>query len=284
MRKYLRTICFNGALCIALIALSACGPEGTTPKGIVAIVYTDLTKSINDEIADRQKQNIEQLFQQLPWDTKFFLFSIDQGSNKPTTYEFIPKITHIGNSNDEKKAEKDPEDNQKAKDTTEKEKLNSKLNSYHTSIVRQNGFVSCISNKLNFLLETIRDKRKSFPEHEIRIFFYSDMIEQCDNSFDGERLTFEKYKDDREEEKHLQDIQKRIEEGFHPANLNINLRAIGTKLYIILTSQDDKQSLETLKKLWNSFFKKLGLAPEDIYWTIGNEPYFWSPPTRILNT
>jgi hypothetical protein len=161
------------------------------------------------------------------------------------------------------------------KKTTELEKLRSSLDSYHASISAETGPVSCISNKLNSLVDVIANKRSSFPEYETRLFFYSDMIEQCQNSFDGKPSTFEKYPDDREEEKHLQDLQKRIEGNFDPANPNKNLKSMGTKLYIILTSQDDKQSLRTLKSLWNSFFVKLGLAPDDIVWANSNEVYFW---------
>jgi hypothetical protein len=79
---------FTCALCAALIALSGCGRlEGLDKhippqkKRILAIVYTDLTKSIDEQTANRQKQNIEELFQNLPPDANFFLFSIDTGTN-----------------------------------------------------------------------------------------------------------------------------------------------------------------------------------------------------------
>jgi hypothetical protein len=276
MRKHLPTIFFACTLCIALIGLSACWKDGPKkPKGIVAIVYADLTKSINKEIAERQKENIGELFKKLPWNTKFFLFSIDRGSSQPTIYEFTPKITIVTDTKEEMAAKKDPENNQTAKETTEYEKLNSSLNSYHAAIASQQGMVSCISNKLNFLLDRVRDKTESFPEHEIRVFFYSDMIEQCENSFDGKPLNLKRVANDKEEAKYLQDIQARIEQNFEPAN---NLNSMGTKIYIIRTSQDDKQNLKTLTAIWDSFFKKLGLATEDIDWTNSNEPYFWAFP------
>ena len=107
------------------------------------------------------------------------------------------------------------------------------------------------------------------------------MIEQCQNSFDGKPLTFAKYSDDSKEVAHLEDIQKiDIEKNFVPASPDKNPKSMRTKVYIVLTSQDDKQSLRSLKAIWNNFFGKLGLAPEDVRWNIGNEPYFWTltPP------
>jgi len=62
------------------------------------------------------------------------------------------------------------------------------------------------------------------------------MIEQCQNSFDDKPLTFARHINDVEETKHLEDIQKRIEKSFEPAKANKNLKTIGAKIYIILTS------------------------------------------------
>lgn len=262
----------------ALIASSQCGridePSPPKKKGIVALVYTDLTKSINDETANRQKQNIGELFQDLPEGSKFYLFSIDRGTNKPSIYEFVPKFIEPKNPKEEDQLKVEIENTKKAKESTEIEKLRSSLNSYHASITSEKGPVSCITNKLNSLVDMIANKRASFPDYEIRLFFYSDMIEQCQTSFDGKPLTFEKYTDDAEEGKHLQDIQKRIEQNFEPANPKKDLKSMETKVHIILTSQDDKQSLRSLKTIWNNLFGKLGLSPEEIVWANGNEEIF----------
>ena len=278
--RLLLTILIGVGLFTALIASSGCGrldvPVAPKPKGILAIVYSDLTKSINEETANRQKRNIEELFQNLPHDSKFYLFSIDRGTNKPSIYEFLPKFTEVKNAEDEDKLKEDIANIKKAKETTEFEKLKASLDSYQASITSERGPVSCISNKLNLLADMIANKRAGYPGYEIRLFFYSDMIEQCQNSFDSKPLNFERYSGDSEEAKHLQDIQKRINANFDPASTNKNLKSMGAKIYIILTSQDDKQSLRTLKTLWDSFFGKLGLAPEDIVWTNSNELYFWT--------
>jgi hypothetical protein len=286
MIRHLLSISFCAGLFTALIALSGCGcidcPVPPKKKGIVALVYTDLTKSINDETANRQKRNIEELFQSLPYDSKFYVFSIDRGTNKPSIYEFLPKFIEPKTPREEDQLTEEIATTKKAKESTELEKLRSSLDSYHAAIISERGPVSCISNKLNSLTDMIAIKRSSVPEYEIRLYFYSDMIEQCQNSFDGKPLTFEKYPDDTEEAKHLQDIQKRIEANFQPANPNKNLKSMGTAIQIILTSQDDKQSLRTLKTLWNSFFGKLGLSPEDIVWANGNEECFWKLNERCL--
>ena len=282
MSRHLLSISFCAGLFVALIALSGCDGIGIdTPvppkkKGIVAIVYTDLTKSIDEQTATRQKRNIEELFQSLPYDSKFYLFSIDRGTNKPSIYEFLPKFIEVKNPKDEDQLKEDIAKTRKDKETTELEKLRSSLDSYHASITGEKGPVSCISNKMNSLVDMIANKRSSFPQYDIRLYFYSDMIEQCQNSFDSKPLTFERYPDDSEEATHLQDIQRRIAENFEPANANKNLKTMETKMHIILTSQDDKQSLRSLKTIWNSFFGKLGLAPEDIIWTNGNENIFWT--------
>lgn len=285
MIRNILSISFCAGLFAALLTSSWCGPGGggnriVQPpiKGIVALVYTDLTKSINDQTATRQKQNVRELFQNLPGDSKFYLFSIDRGTNKPSIYEFHPRFTEIKNAEDEYKVREELANTKTAKESTELEKLQSSLDSYHTSITSEKGPVSCISNKLNSMADMIASKRVSFPGYEIRLYFYSDMIEQCQNSFDSKPLTFERNPDDSKELAHLQDIQNRIEKNFQPAGPDKNLKAMRTKIHIILTSQDDKQSLSTLKTIWNSFFGKLGLAPEDIDWTIGNEPYFWTLP------
>ena len=279
MIRHLLSISFCAGLFAALIALSGCeGLDTPVPpkkKGIVAIVYTDLTKSIDEKTATRQKRNIEELFQNLPYDSKFYLFSIDRGTNKPSIYEFLPKFIEVKNPKDEDQLKEEIANTKKAKESTELEKLRSSLGSYHASISSENGPVSCISNKLNSLVDMIANKRSSFPEYDLRLYFYSDMIEQCQNSFDGKPLTFERNPDDSEEAKHLQDIQKRIKDHFEPANPSKDLKSMETKVHIILTSQDDKQSLRSLKIIWNSFFGKLGRAPEDIVWANGNEESFW---------
>jgi len=274
MTRRLLSISLCPALFAALFALSKCDPEPPKKKGIVAIVYTDLTKSIDNETADRQKRNIEELFQNLAPASKFYLFSIDRGTNKPSIYEFIPRFTEIKNAEDEDKVNEEISNTKKAKESTELEKLNSSLNSYHASIAGERGPVSCISNKLNSLLDMIGNKKASFPDYEIRVFFYSDMIEQCENSFDGKPLTFQRAANDKEETKHLQDIQNRIEQNFEQGSPKKNLKSMDTKIYVVLTSQDDKQSLKNLKTIWNSFFGKLGLQPEDLVWANGNEDYF----------
>ena len=283
IRRLLLSLSFSAGLFAALIAFSGCdGLDTRVPpkkKGIVAIVYADLTKSIDEQTATRQKRNIEELFQNLPYDSKFYLFSIDRGTNKPSIYEFLPKFIEVKNPKDEDQLKEEIANTRKAKESTELEKLRSSLNSYHSSISSQNGPVSCISSKLNSLVDMIANKRSSFPEYDIRLYFYSDMIEQCQNSFDGKPLTFERYTDDSEEAKHLQDIQRRIKQNFDPANPNKDLKSLQTKVHIILTSQDDKQSLRSLKTIWNSLFEKLGLSPDDIVWANGNEEIFSKLPS-----
>lgn len=257
--------------------LLGCGEIKSLPqnKGVVAIVYADLTGSINEEIANREKKNIGELFRKLPADTKFYLFSIDKGTSKPDIYNFLPEFTTVHTAADEDKLKEEIEDNRKAKETTEFAKLNSSLNSYHDSIARQKGPVSCISNKLNSLLDMIENKKRSYPDYEIRVYFYSDMIEDCQNSFDGKPLVFKRSATDIDEEKHLQDIQNRIEKNFSQGGAQKEPKFVETKIYIILTSQDDKQSLGNLKKIWNRLFEKLGVAPKDIVWGNGNESSFW---------
>jgi hypothetical protein len=274
------------SLSIALAASSYCGggggnvtPPPPTPskkKGIVAIVYADLTKSIDKNIANRQKENIGELFKQLPVNTKFFLYSIDRGTNKPDIYKFTPPtFIKIRVESDRDRLKKQIDDTQTNKETTEFDNLNRSLNSYYSSITNQKGPVSCIANKLTTLLDTIGNKTASYPEHEIRLFFYSDMIEQCQSSFDGKPANLEKHANDKEEAKYLQDLQQRIEQNFVQAGSEKNLKSMGTKVYIVLTSQDDKQNLQALKTIWNTFFKKLGLNPEDLVWANGNEELFW---------
>lgn len=284
MSKCRPSICFCAALLAALIGLSACkGIDTPLPpqkKAILAIVYTDLTKSIDEQTAMRQKENIQQLFQKLPYDTKFYLFSIDRGTSKPSIYKFLPDIPEVKTAKDEVRLEKAKENIETAKKTTELEKLNSSLNAYHSSITKQKGPVSCISNQLNALIDTTSGMRADSPDYDIRVFFYSDMIEQCQNAFDAKPLDFERHENDSEEEKHLADIQSRIEQNFEQASPEKNLKSLGASIYIILTSQDDKQSLRTLKTIWNSFFTKLGLVPNEVVWSNGNGERFWrlAPP------
>jgi len=263
-----------------LVGLSGCGIDDAfkgqnQKKGIVAIVYSDLTESINEEIANREKQNIGELFQKLPAATKFYLFSIDRGTNKPDIYSFAPQFTIVRKVSDQEKVKQEIEENRIAKETTELAKLNASLNSYHTSITGQKGPVSCIANKLNSLLDMVGNKTAGHSGYEVRLYFYSDMIEECENSFDGKPLSFRRDPDDSDEKKHLQEIQTRVEENFEQAAPPRDLKSMGAKIYIILTSQDDKQTLVTLKKIWNKLFAKLGFAPEDIVWANGNEDRFW---------
>jgi len=123
----------------------------------------------------------------------------------------------------------------------------------------------------------VANKTAGHPEYEVRLYFYSDMIEECENSFDGKPLSFRRNPHDSDEKKHLQQIQTRIDESFEQAAPPRDLKSMGAKIYIILTSQDDKQTLVTVKKIWNKLFAKLGYAPEDITWANGNEDSFWRP-------
>lgn len=273
-------ICLSLVLLVAIsFGLSGCWIDEKFPphqtKGLVAVVYSDLTGSINDETATRQKQNIGKLFQELPAETKFFLFSIDQGTSKPDIYYFVPKATEVVDAATEAKADQEKQTWKTEKATVETNKLNASLDGYHKSIVNEKRAVSCIANKLNSLLDMVTNKTTNDPGCEVRVYFYSDMIEDCENSFDGKPLLFKRLANDAQEEKHLQEIQLRIEKNFEQVGPQRNLKSMGARIYIILTSQDDKQRLVTLKKLWNQLFAKLGFAPEDITWSIGNEESFW---------
>lgn len=286
MNKYRLRIFTCVALCAALIALSGCteiGKNVTPPrkKSILAIVYADLTKSINETTANRQKRNIETLFQRLPYDAKFYLYSIDRGASKPSIYEFLPTFTPIVDTETEELVQEEIEKTIADKKGTELEKLKSSLDSYHASIAREKGPVSCISNKLNGLIDTINVNKA--PEYDIRIYFYSDMIEQCQNSFDAKPLDFERYDNDSQEAKHLADIQGRIDKNFEQANPKRNLKSMDAKVYIILTSQDDKQSLKTLKTIWSNFFGKLGLSSDEIVWANNNGDGFWTLDSTPLS-
>lgn len=259
------------------LALAGCDIDKPTPhvkEGFVAIVYADLTRSINDETANRIKRNVAELFRNTPPNTNFYLFSVDRGTSKPDIYEFIPHFSEIKLASDEDKVKKEMEDNQKTKADVELKKLKDSLDSYHALIASQKGPVSCLTNKLNSLSDMIRNKSSNYPDYEIRVYFYSDMIEDCSNSFDGKPLAFKRSANDDEEEKHLQDIQHRIDKNFH----QVELKSLHPKVYVVLTSQDDKQSLANLKMLWSKFFDKLGVDTGDIFWGVGNEESFWKMP------
>ena len=267
----------TAVLFLTAMVLSNCDPDRAfrsqnKKKGVVAIVYSDLTKSIDKNTADRQKQNIAKLFQNLPVDTKFFLSAIDRGTNRPTIYEFVPTLAPITDAKSEKFREKQLQEYKQAKETAELEKLNASLSSYYDAIAPQKGAVSCITNKLNSLNNEIANKKASFPGYDIRVFFYSDMIEDCENSFDGDPLTFERYANADKETKHLEEIQNRIHKNFQQVPPENNL---GAKVYIVLTSQDDKQRSTTLKTIWGGLFDKLGVPTHSVCWANGNEEYFW---------
>jgi hypothetical protein len=273
------TLSFGVVFFGILLASSACKIDDAfrsqnKKKGVVAIVFTDLTKSVNKEVADRQRQNIGELFQKLPGDSKFFLFSIDRATSKPSIYQYLPTLTPIKKAADESKRKKELADIEEAKRTTEFEKLNSSLTDYYDSISGQTGAVSCIANKLNPLLDTIRNKQADFPGYDIRVYFYSDMIEQCQNSFDDKPLSFERYSDAVAEEKHLKDIESRIAKNF-PASSGRSLKSMGARLYIIHNAHEDKQNPTNLRALWDSIFEKMGLPADEIVWSNGNEERFW---------
>lgn len=247
------------------------------------MVYTDLTKSIDEDTATRQKRNIATLFQNLPYDAKFYLYSIDRGTNKPSIYEFLPKFTPITDAISQDTVKQEIVKTIADKQGAELDNLNSSLNTYHASIASEKGPVSCISNKLNSLIDTADNNLGNSTDYDVRIFFYSDMIEQCQNSFDAKPLNFARYANDSQEQKHLADIQNRIDKNFDPVSPKMNLKTLDAKVYIILTSQDDKQSLKTLKIIWGSFFKKLGLSPEEITWATGNGERFWTLDSKALS-
>src|SRR5260370_37208237 len=224
------SICLGfGLLIAASFSLSSCWIDERFPtaktKGLVAIVYSDMNGSINDETAIRQKQNIGKLFQRLPVETKFFLFSIDQGTSKTDIYDFGREPTVVKDAATEAKAEREKDQWKKEKETVETNKLNASLDSYRTSIAKQRGPVSCIANKLNSLLDMVANKITNEPGCEVRVYFYSDMIEECENSFDGKPTVFTRYPNNAQEEKHLQDIQTRIDKDFEQIGPPKNLKS-----------------------------------------------------------
>lgn len=256
-------------------------PKPPKKKGIIAIVFADLTGSINEETANRVKRNVGELFKQLPAETNFYLYTIDRGTSKPDIYNFTPKFTEIKVDSDEEKRKEETANNQELKNTIELEKLNKSLNDYQNYISSQKGAVSCLSNKLNFLSDSIKNKSDSYPEYAVKIYFYSDMLEECENSFDGKPLDFKKKATDAEEEKHLQEIENRIGKGFNSTLQFKDLKSLRTKIHVILTSQDDKQELGKLKTLWAKIFGKFGYLEEDIndktyfYWGDGTDKILW---------
>jgi hypothetical protein len=260
------------------VAFSGCGIvhafKGQN-KQIFAIVYTDLTESISKEVADREKQNIAQLFQKLPADSQFYLFEIDRGTSSPDIYESVPHFTVVRKVSDLEKRKQEIEKYQHEKETTELVKLNTALNSYQGSIAGQKGPVSCVTNKLNALLDQVANSIVGHPEYEVRLYFYSDMIEECEKSFDGKPMSFLRNPHDNEERAHIQEIEKRIDENFQQADPPKDLKSMGAKIYIMLTSQDDKQTLVTLKKIWGRLFASLGLPEKDIVWANGNSDLLW---------
>lgn len=271
----IKLACFKLVILLALFS-STCNEVKTPEKkrGVVAIVYVDLTGSINKDTADRVKRNIVELFQKLPTDSKFYLYSIDRGTSKPDIYNFVPTFTKIQTASDEDKVKAEAVECEKQKQTTELEKLTASLDSYHNSIAPQTGAVSCLTNKLNSLVDIVKNKSKSFPNYDLRVYFYSDMIEECDTSFDGKPLDFKKSLKNGSEEKHIQEIEERVEKNF-TFNTPQNLKAMGATIYVILTSQDDKQNLNTLKNIWGDFFAKLGFTLDDVFWDLGNDDSFW---------
>jgi hypothetical protein len=278
---------FMGVLLLAIVSccFSACGNGNggiSKPKkeGVVAIVYVDLTGSINEDTANRVQKNIGELFLKLPPESKFYLYSIDKGTSKPDIYNFVPTFTKVAIATDEDKRKEEIENNKVLRANIELPTLNKELNTYHTLISSQKGAVSCLTNKINSLLDFVRNKSDSYPNYELRVYFYSDMIEECENSFDGMPLDFKKKPNEIKEKEHLQEILNRIEKGF-PLVQSRDLKSLGTKIHIVLTSQDDKQSYRQLKIIWGKIFEKFGYNAEDIdkkdyfYWGDGTDEILW---------
>ena len=282
-----------GLLLLSIVSciFSVCCHGGVAPvkersrkkEGVVAIVYVDLTGSINEEIATRVKENIGKLFKNLPAETKFYLYSINGGASNPDIYNFVPTIiaiTDIKVASDETKRENQIKESEMLKETTEFEKLNNALNTYQTLISNQKGPVSCLTNRLDSLWEIVKNKRDSNPNYEVRVYFYSDMIEECNNSFDGKPLDFKRKANEIEEEKQFQEILRRVEKGF-PANPLNDLKSLGAKIHIVSTSHTDRQNLRQLKMIWAKIFEKNGYTAEDInnkdyfYWGDGTDEIIW---------
>ena len=271
-------------VCVILLILSFTACNGVKPppkkEGIIAIVFADLTGSINEETANKLKTNVKELFNNLPPQSKFYLYSIDKGTSKPPIFEYVPVLPPIESAADEYTANKKIEELGLRKANEESARLQNALNVYYDSISKQKGAVSCLTNKLNILGDSVTNKSISYPNHELRIYFYSDMIEDCENSFDGKPLNFERKPNDLQEQAHADEINTRIEKNVSQLK---KIRDLETKIHIILTSHDDKQELSKLKSIWAKLFNKFGYQLEDFnndkyfYWDTANNKIIWEP-------
>jgi hypothetical protein len=272
-------------LSLVLVSSTACRPD---PKQdhpddrdhADAIVYVDLTGSVNQQVAGRVIENVEKLFTDTPPETRFYIYAIDRGTSKPDIYHFTPDIPRGDRPTDQANRNQSLKEIPDRKRSEERGKLDTALKRYLADISHQRGPVSCLTNKLNALWDVAKAKRDSDPDCDLKIYFYSDMIEECENGFDGKPLDFKRKQDATQEKRHLDEIFERIA-GFH-LDPSMNLKDLGAKIHVVQASQNDKEDYQQLRAIWTRLFEKLGYSRDDLskkeyfYWGDGADDILWN--------
>lgn len=242
----------NKILFIILLFISFnCKPKELETKSFI-IAYCDMSKSIDEATKDLVIGNVQNLISKLPYNSIFYLYSINHSTGSSQLMEFSKekKLDDFGSTPSELR-------NQEIKiDSSERKAKINIRNSLLSAYEKDNGGDnSCILNKFS----RASDLFKSFGKGEFYIFIFSDMIEDCDKSILNMDISMEQNKS---VESNLNVIENSWDNAPNLARLNV-------KPYIIYTSSPEELSSNSIsydqvRVLWNNIFKKLGYSDKHI--------------------
>lgn len=228
----------------------SCG-SGVAKKKKHAIIYCDLSSSVDSNAINEVRKKTITVIRYLPFGSKVDLYPI--GANplsEPLWSEAIPvpEYSHLESSIDEA---------YRNRDSVALRFANKIIQEYKAkqSIIDKSTRNSCIIGTLPGLADKIKSASKK--EYEIEVIYFSDMLECCDLPI---KICMEgKHKQSKES------IMKVINES-NELNFNLN-NMIGNHIYIIQTSnffgRKDCLSEGDVKYVWKYVFGKMGYSEEE---------------------
>ena len=231
------------------------------PRSNVIVSFVDLTGSIDEETAEGVKNKVEKLFIDLPEKSIFYVYPVDFGANIQPIFSYQDQECVIKRDSDKEKCRKQFADSKK----TATEDLKIQLMRYQEKMAHPDNKKldnSCLINKLITMNNLVKSKYDD-KKYKLSLIFFSDMIEDCSESFNNKPISFEKANN-------FDLIKTQIEKEVTVNRDNANLKLLQIKPIFIHTIRKDSMPFYQLQELWDMVFNKFGYDKGELlkcYWT-----------------
>jgi hypothetical protein len=228
----------------------------------IVIAFVDLTGSNDETITDVVIGKVIALFEQLPENSKFYLYPVNFGTNIETIFAFKSKGCEIIKESDKKRCEQFL----KNEKNEESSKLKQALISYQKVMaLPENKKLdnSCLINKMITSNNLFKSKYADNGKYQLSLVFFSDMIEDCSESFNNKAISFE-------DVDQFSLVKRQLEQTLILNAESSNLKTLGVKLIIVQTVRKDLMPFNQLQELWDIVFTKFGFEKGEAmkcHWT-----------------